>query len=115
MVQDIAGVICLHPENQITFDTLIDDLSGIFSYQIDSDQVFQNLQHLRRGGLVSVDWQARIIKREGPMKEYILKRVVAADSWSIMQDDWLKIAQSIQEKCGTVNTEFQQLMSSQQR
>ena len=115
MVQDIAGVICLHAENQITFDTLIDDLSGIFSYQIDSDHVFQNLQHLRRGGLVSVDWQARIIKREAPMKEYILKRVVAADTWSIMQEDWLKIAQSIQEKCGTVNTEFQQLMSSQQR
>ena len=89
-----------------------EDLSRSLSYPIDSDQVLQNLQHLRRGGLISVDWHARLIKREGPMKEYIKKRVVASEMWSILLEDWLKIARAINDKYGAVNQEYQELLST---
>ena len=112
LVQDIAAVICLRSENEISFDSLIEDLSRSLSYPIDSDQVLQNLQHLRRGGLISVDWHARLIKREGPMKEYIKKRVVASEMWSILLEDWLKIARAINDKYGAVNQEYQELLST---
>jgi P-type Mg2+ transporter len=115
LVQDIAAVICLRSESEISFDSLLADLSRSFSYPIDSDQVLQNLQHLRRGGLISVNWHERQIKREGPMKEYITKRVVTSEMWSIMIEDWLKITRAITEKYGTANPEYQDLLSQRQR
>ena len=82
LVQDIVAVVCLRSESEISFDSLLEDLARSLSYPIDSDQVLQNLQHLRRGGLVSVDWHQRVIKREGPMKEYVTNRVVASEMWA---------------------------------
>jgi Mg2+-importing ATPase len=115
LVQDIAAVICLHPENEISFDTLQEDLSRSLSYPIDSDLVFQNLQHLRRGGLISVDWHARRIKREGPMKEYVTKRIVNGEMWSLLIEDWIKIYRAINSKYGEVNEDYTDLLSPRQR
>jgi hypothetical protein len=115
LVQDIAAVICLQSENEISFDSLLNDLSRSLSYPIDSDQVLQNLQHLRRGGLISVDWHGRLIMREGPMKEYVTKRVFASEMWPMLLDDWLRINREIQQKYGEVNTEFQELLSPRQQ
>jgi Mg2+-importing ATPase len=111
LVQDIAAVICLRPEHEISFDSLMEDLSRTQNYPVDSDQVFQNLQHLRRGGLISVDWHRRLIRREGPIKEYVTKRVAGSEMWSMVFDDWLRISRSIQEKYGSINPEFQDLLS----
>ena len=115
LVQDITAVICLRSESEMPFDSLLEDLSRSLNYSIDSDQVLQNLQHLRRGGLISVDWHRRIIKREGPMKEYVLKRIVASEMWPMLIDDWLKINRAIQEKYGKVNAEYQDVLSPKQR
>ena len=115
LVQDIAAVVCLRPENEISFDSLLEDLSRSLSYPIDSDQVLQNLQHLRRGGLISVDWHQRLIKREGPMKEYVLKRVASSETWPMLFEDWLKIARVVNEKYGKTNPEYQDLLSPRQR
>lgn len=115
LVQDIAAVVCLRAESEITFDSLLEDLSGSINYPISSDQVLQNIQHLRRGGLISLDWHKRIIKREGPMKEYVTKRVVTSEMWPLLLEDWLIINRSLQEKYGKVNAEFQVLLSPKQR
>ncbi len=111
LVQDVAAVICLRVENEISFDSLLEDLTRSLSYPIESDQVLQNLQHLRRGGLVSIDWHQKLIKREGSMKEYITKRVVSSNTWPIVLEDWIKISRIIQEKYGTINSEFQEVLS----
>jgi hypothetical protein len=115
LVQDIAAVICLHPESELSFDSLLDDLSRSLNYPIDSDQVLQNLQHLRRGGLISIDWRQRLIKRQGPMKEYVTKRIVASEIWPLILDDWLKIYHTINTKYGNVNEEYQELLTSKQQ
>jgi hypothetical protein len=116
LVQNIAAVICLRPEHEISFDSLLEDLSRTTqNYPVDSDQVFQNLQHLRRGGLIAVDWHSRVIKREGPIKEYVMKRVAASEMWPMVIDDWLRISRAIQEKYGSINPEFQDLLSPKMR
>ena len=115
LVQDIVAVVCLRSESEISFDSLLEDLSGSLSYPVDSDQVLQNLQHLRRGGLITVDWHQRLIKREGPMKEYVTKRVVTSEMWSTILDDWLRINRTIQEKHGGVNPDFKDVLSPRQQ
>ena len=59
LVQNVAAVVCLREENEISFDSLLEDLSGSLNYPIDSDRVYQSLQYLRRGGLIDVDWHKR--------------------------------------------------------
>ncbi len=115
LVQDMTAVICLRPESEVSFDSLLEDLSRSLSYQIDSEQVLQNLQRLRRSGLISVDWNKRIIKRESSMKEFVLKRVIASQTWPMLIDDWLKISRTVQEKYGKVNSEYQEVLSPKQR
>jgi Mg2+-importing ATPase len=113
LTQDIAAVVCLRQENEISLDSLLEDLKSL-NYPIDSDRVHQNLQHLRRGGLIEVDWHKRIIKRTGPIKEYITKQVAASEIWSLIFDDWLSINRSIQQKYGKSNPDFQDLLSPKQ-
>ncbi len=115
LVQEIVAVVCLRVEDEISFNSLIEDLASSVSYPIDTDQVLQNLQHLRRGGLVNIDWHKRVIKREGPMKEYVTKRVVDSEMWPMVFEDWLKINKTIQDRYGEVNHEFQELLSPRQR
>ena len=115
LIQDVAAVVCLRPENEISLDSMIDDLSRSLNYPIDADRVYQSLQYLRRGGLVEVDWHERVIKRTGPIKEYITKRVAANGMWALVYDDWLRINSVIQEKYGKSNPDFQDLLSPKQR
>jgi len=114
LVQDTAAVVCLRQESEISFDSLLEDLSRSMSYPIDSDRVYQSLQYLRRGGLIDVDWHNRVVKRNGPIKEYIIKQVVASRIWPLVFDDWIRINSAIQEKYGKVNPDFQDLLSPKQ-
>jgi Mg2+-importing ATPase len=115
LVQDMVAVMCLRFENEISIDSLLEDLSRSVSYPVNSDQVLQNLQHLRRAGLISVDWHRRTIKREGPMKEYVTKRVMVSDMWPNVVEDWLKISKAVQDTYGKVNMEYQELLTPKQR
>lgn len=114
LVQDIAAVVCLREENEISLDSLVEDLTGSLNYPIDSDRVYQNLQHLRRGGLIDVDWHSRVIKRTGPIKEYITKQVVTSQMWPLISDDWIRINGAIQKKYGKVNPDFEDLLLQKQ-
>ncbi|MGA2386144.1 MAG: magnesium-translocating P-type ATPase [Candidatus Bathyarchaeia archaeon] len=111
---DIAAVVCLRQENEISLDSLLEDLKSL-NYPVDSDRVYQNLQYLRRAGLIEVDWHRRLIKRTGPIKEYVTKRIPASDIWPLIFDDWLSINRAIQQKYGQANPDFQDLFKPRQQ
>jgi len=111
LVQNMVAVISLRFEDEIPIDSLIEDLSLTVNYPIDPDQVAKNLQHLRRTGLVSVDWHNRTIKREKALKEYVTNNVLAGEMWPTINQDWNKIEKALQDKYGRVNAEYQDLLS----
>jgi len=112
LIQDMVAIICLRPEDEISIDSLLADLTRSESYPLDQDQVGHNIQHLRHAGLVSVNWRQRTIKREKPMKDYVTKQVMTSQFWPKIAEDWRKISDIIQEKYKKVNTEYQNLLTS---
>jgi hypothetical protein len=114
LVQDMTAVICLRPETEISFDSLVQDLSASVNYQIDSEQVLQSLQYLRRGQLVSIDWYKKTVRRESAIKDFVLKRIAPTAVWSLVVDDWVKITRTLQEKYGQVNPDFQEILNKTQ-
>ncbi len=107
LVQDMVAVISLRYENEISIDSLIEDLSLTTVYPIDPDQVTRNLQHLRRAGLISLDWQQRKIRREKAMREYVMTNVLKSENWPTIAKDWDKVVEAVYNKYGKVNEEYQ--------
>ncbi|MGE5638189.1 MAG: magnesium-translocating P-type ATPase [Chloroflexota bacterium] len=107
LVQDMVAVISLRYEAEISIDSLIEDLGLTTAYPIDPDQVARNLQHLRRAGLIQVDWQQRTIKRQRVLKEYVMTNVLAGKMWPTIAKDWDKVVEAISDKYGKVNDEYQ--------
>jgi hypothetical protein len=114
-MQDIVAVISIRFEDEISIDSLFEDLKSALNYPIDADRIVRNLQHLRRSGLISLDWQKRTIKREKPLKEYVEKNVVEGELWSAFGEDWLRITDVIQNKRSKVNAEYQELLLKKQK
>ena len=114
-MQDMVAVISLRFEDEISIDSLTEDLNSAINYPINSNQIIRNLQHLRRSGLISVDWHRRTIKREKAIKEYVRKNVIAGEMWPIIAEDWLRISTLIQNKRNTVNAEYQELLISKEK
>jgi len=112
-MQDMVAVISLRFDDEISIDSLIDDLKSALDYPIDLDRMVRNLQHFRRLGLVSLDWQRRTIKREKPLKEYARKNVIESEMWSTLAEDWRRINGVIQNNRGNVNAEYQVLLQTQ--
>jgi len=52
LTQDIVSIVYLRPENEISIDSLLNNLKGIRVYPIDSDQVIRNLHHIRATDLL---------------------------------------------------------------
>ena len=52
LTQDIVSIVYLRPENEISTDSLLNNLKGIMGYPIDSDQVIRNLHHIRATDLL---------------------------------------------------------------
>jgi len=115
MVQDTAAVICLRPDSEISFDSLIQDLTLSLSYPIEAERVYQSLQYLRRGGLIEVDWHLRTINRAPAIKEYVIKNVMQNKTWPLAIDDWIKINKAIIEKYGKANPDFQNILAPRTR
>lgn len=57
LTQNMIAIISLHFENEISTDLLMSDVRGVAAYPIDSDQFVHGLHHLRRAGLVGIDWR----------------------------------------------------------
>jgi Mg2+-importing ATPase len=115
LVQDIVAVVCLRIEEEISVRSLLDDLARSVNYPFTSDEVVQLLHHLRRAGLISIDWHKRMIKREKPMKEYVTTHVVTNEMWPTIMENWLKISKAIDAEYGETNPEYQDLLIPKQK
>jgi hypothetical protein len=109
-MQDMVAIISLRFEDEISIDILIEDLNNVVTYPINPNEIVRNLQHLRRSGLISVDWHRRVVKREKPLREYVKKNVVESDMWPVIAEEWRKINAAIKNRRGSVNAEYQKLL-----
>jgi Mg2+-importing ATPase len=110
LVQSVIAVICLRPEDQITVDSLLEDLDRSTEHPLDHYQAGHAIQHLIRAGLISFNWRERTIKREKPLKEYVTKQLITSELWPKMAQEWHRISKFILEKYGKINLEYQKLL-----
>ncbi len=113
LMQDMIATISLHTENELTIESLTDDLNSAITYPINSNQMTRNLQYLRRSGLISVDWNKRTIKREKALSEYVKKSIIGGPTWLNIAEDWRKINNILLNKHGAVNAEYEALAAKQ--
>jgi Mg2+-importing ATPase len=111
LTQNMVAVICLRPESEISEDSLLEDLKSIVAYPIESDQVIRNLHHMRRTGLVDIDWRKGIITRKPSMKGYV-EKLTKSELWPRVADDWQRISSLVQSRYKQVNPEYQKLLQS---
>ncbi|MEM3693791.1 MAG: magnesium-translocating P-type ATPase [Candidatus Bathyarchaeia archaeon] len=110
LIQNVIATICLRPEEEITVDSLLEDLEGSMEYPLDYHQVGHAIQYLKHAGLISFEWRQRKIKREKPLKEYVTKQLMISELWPKITQDWHKIGSTILEKYKKVNPEYQELL-----
>jgi Mg2+-importing ATPase len=110
LIQHMVAMICLRFENEISIDSLTEDLKNSLGYTLDAEQIFHNLNHLRRAGLISINWREKTIKREKAMKDYVVKHVTSS-FWPRISEDWRRISAAIQAKYKKVNQEYQELLN----
>jgi len=110
LVQNVIATICLRPEDEITVDSLIQDLERIIEYPFEHNQIGLTILHLKRAGLISFDWRQRTIRREKPLKEYVTKHLMTSELWPKIVQDWHKISKIIEERYGRVNLEYQEFL-----
>jgi len=110
VTQNVIAVICLRFEDETSMDSLMNDLRAGISYPLHSDQVTEALHHLRRAGLVDIDWRNGIVKRRKAIADYISK-YTSKEDWPKITQDWQRIGSQIQARHGRINPEYQRLMS----
>jgi hypothetical protein len=112
-MQDVIAVISLNPEEEFTIESLTADLNSAINYPINQNQLVRNLQYLRHNGLISVDWNKRMIKREKTLQEYVKTKIISGPTWADTNEDWRKINAVLLNKWGKVNSEYQKLLTGQ--
>jgi len=113
LMQDIIAAISLRAEDEFTIDSLTETLNSAIAFPVKSNQIARNLQHLRRSGLISVDWKKRTLKREKALNDYVKKSIMAGPTWDKVGQDWAKLNAIIQNKYGAVNAEYEELLPKQ--
>jgi P-type Mg2+ transporter len=109
-MQDMIAVISLRAEEEIYIDSLTEDLKSVITYPLNPNQLVRNLQHLRRLGLIKLDWNQKILIREKTMKEYVKKNYVDSEMWMTTAENWRKINTIILKKRNKVNADYQELL-----
>ena len=112
-MQDMIAVISLRPEDEYSIESFTEDLGSAINYPINSNEMIRNIQYMARSGLISVDWNRRIIKREKSLFEYVKKNIISGEMWSTVGENWRKINAVILNKHGKVNPEYQELLTKQ--
>jgi Mg2+-importing ATPase len=113
LMQDMIAAISLRAEDEISIDSLTDDLNSAVAFPINSNHMARNLQYLRRSNLISVDWHKRTIKRESALEDYVKHSIMTSPNWSSTGEDWRKINDILRSKHGEVNTEYQDKLPKQ--
>ena len=111
LLQVIVAVLCLRPEEEISFVSLIDDLFKILGGKVDPRLVHQNLEYIRRGDLISINWNRRVIKRRKQLNDYALNYVAKSEIWDVLAGDWSRVNKVIQDIHGKTNLDFKALLS----
>jgi hypothetical protein len=109
LVQNIIAIIGLRLEDEVSTDSLLSDLREIATYPVDSDQFVHGLHHVRRAGLVEIDWRKGIIRRQPALTDYVGK-LPKREDWPKVAEDWRRIASFIRTRYSKVNTEYQKLV-----
>jgi Mg2+-importing ATPase len=110
LMQDMIATISLRSEDEFSIESLTDDLNSALPTLINSNQMTRNIQYLRRSGLISVDWNKRIIKREKSLSEYVKTSIIEGPMWATLLEDWRKMRATLLNKYGEVNEEYQELL-----
>jgi P-type Mg2+ transporter len=113
LMQDMLAAISLRAENEVSIESLNDDLNSAITFPINSKQITRNIKYLRRNGLISVDWNKRTLKREKALNSYIKNIIIASPTWGTDGQKWTKINAFLINKYGIVNPEFQELLPKQ--
>jgi Mg2+-importing ATPase len=114
-MQDMVAVISLRFEDEISIDSLSEDLTSAINYPINLNQMIRNLHHLKRSGLISVDWHRRTIKREEALEEYVKKNVINNEMRSSVAEDWRRISTSIKNTRITLNSKYKELFNHNEK
>ena len=112
-MQDMVAVISLRPENEFSIDSFTEDLSSAVNYPINPNEIARNIQYLTRSGVISVDWNKRIITREKTLYDYVKKTIISGPIWPTISEDWRKINAVILNKRGEINKEYKELLAKQ--
>ena len=107
LIQDMVAVIALRPESEVTIESLLDDLKSGVSYPIEPELIVQGLNHLRRAGVVRIDWRKRLVMRQEAMKDYVTKYVVGGPMWPKISQNWDHLGRLILSKYKKVNPDLQ--------
>jgi Mg2+-importing ATPase len=113
LVQNIIAVVCLRVEDEISFDSLLEDLTKSLKYPVNNNETVQNLNYLHRAGLISVDWDTRTIQRQGTINEYVTDYVTTRTIWSMVNKDWMRITTTIINRYGEINPQYAALLIKQ--
>lgn len=109
LVQNVIAAVCLTPQEQTTIESLLSDLGAGFNYPIDSEQFVHALHHLRRAGLVEIDWRMGRVKRLEAMNDFVAN-LKKGEIWPSVREDWQRIADAIEGRYGAVNQECKKLV-----
>lgn len=112
LIQNTIAIISLHPEEEITVDSLLEELERSMEYPLDYDQAGHAILYLKRTGLIKFEWHQRKIKREKSLKEYVVKQLMTSELWPKIAQDWYRISRILKEKYGKVNSEYQEYFSN---
>jgi magnesium-transporting ATPase (P-type) len=112
-MQDMIAVISLNPEEEFTIESLTADLNSAINYPINQKQLSRNLQYLRRTGLINLDLNRKMIRREKTLQEYVKTKIISGPTWATENEDWRKINAVLLSKWGKVNSEYQKLLTGQ--
>jgi Mg2+-importing ATPase len=111
LTQNMVALICLRPEAEVSTESLLDGLKDIVAYPLDSEQVVHNIHHLRRTGLVEIDWRKGIIKRQPNMKAYVDK-LAKSELWPTVTEEWKRIGSIVRTRYGRINQEYERLVQT---
>ncbi|MBS7248854.1 MAG: magnesium-translocating P-type ATPase [Candidatus Bathyarchaeia archaeon] len=112
LIQNIIAIISLHPEEEITVDSLLEELERSMEHPLDYNQAGHAILYLKRAGLIKFEWRQRKIRREKSLKEYVVKQLMTSEIWPKIAQDWYRISRILKEKYGKVNPEYQESFSS---
>jgi len=111
---DIVAIICLRVENEISIESLLDDLAKNMKYPLKPQHVLSHLHHLRRAGLISINWRERAVRREKTLNDYVMKQV-NSESWPNIVKNWRRIRSNLKSRHNQVNPEYENLLSAKRR